>query len=70
VKDAIHLPKGASVIKKLHCISNQLYHNETISQTIYTEISPSINLARDTGYLCNHLKMAQSSSTNPIPSTM
>ncbi len=70
IQDALHLPKGVSAIKKLHCISNQLHHIETISQTINTEISPHINLASDTGYLCNCLKAAQSSSTNPIPSTM
>jgi hypothetical protein len=66
IQDALHLPKGVSVIKKLHCISNQLHHIETIT----TKISPHINLASDTGYLCNRLKAAQSSSTNPIPSTM
>jgi hypothetical protein len=70
IQDALHLPKGVSVIKKLHCISNQLHHIETISQTIHTEISPHINLASDTGYLCNRLKAAQSSLINPIPSTM
>jgi hypothetical protein len=70
VQDAIHLPKGASTIKKLHCISNQLHHIKTICQTIHTKISPHINLASDTGYLCNQLKAEQSSSANTIPSTI
>ncbi len=70
IKDALHLPKGASAIKKLHCISNQLSYMETISHTIESEISPYMKLARDTRYLCNRLKAAQSSTINTIPSTM
>ena len=70
IKDVIALPRGANTTKQLLCVGNQLNYIEAIAQTISIEVSPYINIARNTGYLHKRIKTLHSSSTSEVPSTM
>ena len=64
------MPRGANTTKQLLCAGNQLNYIEAIAQTISVEISPYINIARNTGYLHKRIQTLHASSTSEVPSTM
>ena len=66
IKDVIALPRGANTTKQLLCVGNQLNYIKAITQTISVEISPYINIARNTGYLHKRIKSLHSSSTSEV----
>jgi hypothetical protein len=71
IKDVIDLPRSSSTTKQLLCVANQLNHIEPITKTINVEISPYINIVRNTGYLHKRLQTLHSSSkSHHIASTM